>query len=185
MDYELFSTLRESILDVYSKEQYSIDQFLFNTLLVLLKGRLCYRIDIHNKLLRKYLIDVIKTLYNSLLTINDDVEPLMFLTENKDQMNQDIGILLGYCYTGKNWENENIDRYMVIPTVKYHDNQVFLYTTMVPEYEFSNVKDKIIVIQENFQKLLATYGCVLSITIYDYPAYDEPNFGYDMSNLLN
>jgi len=184
MNCELFSILRESIIEFYPKEEYSIDVFLLNTLLVLLKGRLCYKIDIHNILLRKYLIDIIKTLYINFLTINDDMEPLMFLTENKGKINQDIGILLGYCYTGKNWDNENIDRYMIMPTVKYNDKQIFLYTTMVPEYEFSNTKDKILIIQKKYQELLLIYGFIVSITIYDYPAYDEPNFEYDISHVL-
>jgi hypothetical protein len=108
----------------------------------------------------------------------------MYLTENTNKINQDMGIILGYCYIGPNWDNVAIDRYMVIPTVKSNDQETFLYTTMVPAYEFNNIKDKILIIQEFYQELLSTYGYTVSITIYDYPAYGKPNFKHNMNSIL-
>jgi hypothetical protein len=183
MNTESFQCLRNYILKLYPKQRGEIDTFLVNTLLVLLKGRLCYRIDV-DRLLRKYLIDTVKSLYDKILTINNDIEPLMYLTENTNKINQDMGIILGYCYIGPNWDNVAIDRYMVIPTVKSNDQETFLYTTMVPAYEFNNIKDKILIIQEFYQELLSTYGYTVSITIYDYPAYGKPNFKHNMNSIL-
>ena len=113
------TTLREIAVESYPNQEYEIDQFLLNTLLLLTKGRLCYKIDAFNKKLRAFLIELVIHLFDH-ITISDvhlDNEPLLYLSSNKNQIKPiNPAILLGYCYTGNEWDNTIIDRYMVMPT---------------------------------------------------------------------
>lgn len=175
-----FETLRKNALILYpntQNTQYEIDQFIINTLLVICKGRLCYKIDISNKSLKRFLMNNVIGLYDiNIIDVHFDNEPLLYLSINKYKIDKDINpaILLNYCYTGDHWYNHKTDRYMIMPTVKINDQEIFLYTVMVPKYELDNVKNKIINTEHDFNKILYQFNYHCYTTIWSFPAKNHP-----------
>lgn len=118
-----------------------IGQFLLNVILVINKCRIAYRVDIQKS--KNYLIKKICSIEKN-LTINDidSPEPYLYLKDNEQYVknnissSKDIGNLLEYIYSGPNWYNIEIDRYLVSIRLTSLEDNIFLYSCMCPMEEF-------------------------------------------------
>lgn len=172
----------------YNQWQF-IDEFLLNVILVLNHARPAYRIFMP-KDLSNDLIATVLSYYPELSVIRYD-EPLLFLTINKDFVEENytttIGIskVLGYCYNEFDWMNTSIDRLAITPTATDDNHSVELYHTMIPKYAYQGkilncVLDQI----KLFDRILQPYGFKVTLSI-EVIAGKQDAYSYHYNQMLN
>lgn len=141
--YDDFYVIADYLIEKYGNIYYdSINTSLLNIVLVLAGARTACIIDSirTNSLLLNELLEIVVDNYYLTVSRLTDVEYLVFLTDNKDLIDKEnnMGKLLGYCYTKPDFGNTNIKRvaveYLAISKISGYENKLFI--TVIPEHSY-------------------------------------------------
>lgn len=160
--YEISTELIEKYGYIY---RHDIITSLLNVVLVLTGARKACIIDNirDNALLLNELLEILLNYYNLSIMQLTAVEFLVFLTINKNYVEQEYKInranVLEYCYNKNDFANINIDRIAVEYIAKsIHNNATYtLFTTVIPTYAY-----KELVIQQCIQDKIHLFNAILN-----------------------